>query len=162
MSERPRLATAASQRLRFLIAAAIGIITVLYALTPLVRGEAELPTGLHHLLHAAMIAGAVIVGVLLYEPDRAHTDREQPFWLAFAVAAPIGAMFLMWPSEYAFLDRHPSGHAIEHLGLVVLGFVTAYAGERYARGIGWAMSLSLLFMAMVAALGFGVSPPPST
>jgi hypothetical protein len=158
----PKAATRRRVPASKIAAVIIALVTVIYALAPLYREGEEPPTSVHHLLHAAVILGGVIVGLLLYDPARARPEREHPVWLVLAIGAPIAAMFLMWPSEYAFLDKHPGGHAIEHLGLVVLGFLTAYAGQRYARGIGWAMSLGLLFMALVAALGFGVSPPPAT
>ncbi|HXP92536.1 MAG TPA: cytochrome c [Candidatus Binatia bacterium] len=146
---------------RAMIAGVIGVLTLLFALAPLYRGEVELPTAEHHLLHAAIVTGAALSGVLAWNPAFARTSRLAPLWLLIAICAPILAMFLMWPSEYAFLDRHPGGHAIEHLGLVGLGFVTGYSGQRYAAGIGWATGAALLIMSLLAPLGYGVSPPPA-
>jgi hypothetical protein len=80
-------------------------------------------------------------------------------WLIATVFAPLAAMMLMWPSGYSWFEAHPGAHSIEHLGLVMLGFVAGYAGQRYAAGIGWATGLSLIFMALASAWGFGVAPP---
>lgn len=137
-----------------------GILAVVIALVPLARGEAEIPIGTHHLYHAAAIACAALCGVLV-APTLAATNVEHPAWLVAAIGAPLGAMLLMWPSEYAWLDRHPAGHVVEHLGLAVLGFLTTYGGQRYARGIGWAAGGLLVAMAILAAFGFGVAPPPT-
>ena len=63
----------------------------------------------------------------------------------------------MWPSEYAWYERHASGHILEHLGILGLGFITGYAGQRYAAGVGWATGLSVVFMAVASAWGFGVA-----
>lgn len=145
--------------LRAIAAAIVAVVTILFALAPLARGEVELPTAQHHLLHTAILAGAVLSGILAWNPARARASRFAPCWLLVAVLAPILAMFLMWPSDYAFLDRHPGGHAVEHLGLVLLGFLTAFAGQGYASGIGWTLGAGLLAMALLAPLGFGVSPP---
>jgi mono/diheme cytochrome c family protein len=142
------------------LAAAIGALTVLLALVPLVNGE-EVSTAQHHLMHVPLIAGGLIAGVLAWDPARTRSSQFAPLVLLIAVIAPILAMFLMWPSEYAFLDRHPGGHAIEHLGLVALAFVTAYTGQWYAAGIGWAMGAALFLMALLAPFGFGVSPGPA-
>lgn len=143
-------------------AIAIGIVAVGIALVPLVRGGEDIPTGLHHLLHAAEIAVAAACGLVAASPRATDRKPEHPMWLLAAVGAPIVAMVLMWPSRYAWLDQHPLGHAVEHLALVLLGFLSAFGGQRYARGIGWASSLVLVAMAVVAAFGFGVAPPPST
>lgn len=131
--------------------------TALFALAPLFRGSAEFPTAQHHVLHAAMIAGSVVAAVLLAQPSRA-VGASHLGWLLLAMFAPFAAMALMWPSEYAWFERHPGGHAIEHLALVLLGFLTAYAGQRYAAGVGWATGLTLIAMALASAWGFGVAP----
>ncbi|MDQ2681507.1 MAG: cytochrome c [Candidatus Eremiobacteraeota bacterium] len=139
---------------------AILALTIIAALVPLIRGSTEIPTSEHHLLHAVLIAGAVIAAILLAQPSR-DASAGHYYWLLLAILSPIAAMMLMWPSEYAWFEQHPAGHAIEHLGLIGLGFISGYAGQRYAAGVGWATGLSLLFMAVAAAWGFGVAPPPS-
>ena len=74
---------------------------------------------------------------------------------------PILAMFLMWPSEYALFERSPLLHAAQHLGLVGLGFVTGYAGQRYAAGIGIVASLSLLLIGAFGDWGISELRPPA-
>jgi mono/diheme cytochrome c family protein len=132
-------------------------VTILFALAPLYRPHVELPIREHHLLHAVVLIGAALSGLLCARVVR-HVSRIRTLWLIVAILAPMLAMLLMWPSEYSPLDKLPAAHTVEHLGLVVLGFATAFAGERYANGVGVAMSLSLWMMALLAAWGFGVSP----
>jgi mono/diheme cytochrome c family protein len=132
-------------------------VTVASAVLPPILGAGDLPTAQHHLVHSALIAGAVVAGVLFAVPSR-DTQTGYYGWLLLTTLAPIAAMLLMWPSEYAWFELHPAGHAVEHLGLVGLGFVTGYAGQRYAAGVGWASGLSLFGMAFASAWGFGVAP----
>jgi mono/diheme cytochrome c family protein len=132
-------------------------VTVALGVLPPILGARDLPTAQHHLVHSALIAGAVVAGVLFAVPSR-DTRAGHYGWLLLTTLAPIAAMLLMWPSEYAWFELHPAGHAAEHLGLVGLGFVAGYAGQRYAAGIGWASGLSLFAMAFASAWGFGVAP----
>jgi mono/diheme cytochrome c family protein len=134
------------------------VLTVLFALAPAYRGAVELPVRIHHLLHAVILIGAAISGLLIARRAPA-TFSARALWLVLSIIAPMLAMLLMWPSEYSPLEKLPAAHVLEHLGLVLLGFATAYAGQQYANGVGVAMSLSLWTMAFLAAWGFGVSPP---
>jgi mono/diheme cytochrome c family protein len=140
---------------------AIAVAAVLYAIAPLVRGPAELPIPQHHLLHALLVAASAVAGILMCQP-RARGTRSSPGWIVVAMVAPILTMMLMWPSEYSFFEQHPAGHVLEHLGLVGLAFLTGFAGERFARGVGWASGGSAFLMALLAVWGFGISPPTAT
>ncbi|HLI96879.1 MAG TPA: cytochrome c [Candidatus Baltobacteraceae bacterium] len=133
-------------------------LTVLFALAPAYRGEIEIPVRVHHLLHAVILVGAAVSGLLIARRGSAPFSARA-LWLFASIIAPMLAMLLMWPSEYSPLERLPAAHVFEHLGLLLLGFVTAYAGQQYASGVGVAMSLSLWTMAFLSAWGFGVSPP---
>lgn len=130
--------------------------TVVFALAPAYRGTVDFPIRIHHLLHAVVLIGSAIAGLLSAGSSAA---RFRILWLVASVIAPMLAMLLMWPSEYSPLDKLPAAHTAEHIGLVLLGFLTAYAGQRYAAGVGVMMSFSLWAMAFLAAWGFGVSPP---
>ena len=136
---------------------AVLIATIVFALAPLYRsGDVSIPV--HHFLHVVMLAGAALSALLFTAPEALRQGKAT--WLVAAVVTPILAMFLMWPSEYALFERSPLLHAAQHLGLVGLGFVTGYAGQRYAAGIGIVASLSLLLMGLLAIGGYGTSPPP--
>ena len=137
---------------------AILALTVLLALAPAYRGQAEIPVREHQLLHAVILVGAALSGLLLARRGAAATSARA-VWLVASIVAPMLAMLLMWPSEYSPLEKLPAAHVFEHFGLLLLGFLTAYAGQQYANGVGIAMSLSLWAMAFLAAWGFGVSPP---
>lgn len=134
------------------------VVTVIFALAPAYRPEEQIPTRIHHLLHAIVLIGAGSAGILIaYRKQAPLTTRA--VWLVVSILAPMLAMFLMWPSNYSPLDKLPAAHVFEHLGLAAFGFLTAYAGQQYANGVGTAMSLSMWMMAFLAAWGFGVSPP---
>ncbi|HEY9085871.1 MAG TPA: hypothetical protein VIN40_08080 [Candidatus Tyrphobacter sp.] len=132
------------------------IATILFALAPLYRGGPEPSTPVHHLLHALMIAGAAFSGILF---AGSHPyGRPGVLWLLLAIVAPLLAMLLMWPSEYVYFETHRYGHLAEHAGLMLCGFATGYAGQRYANGIGWAAGISVVAMAILAIWGYGVAP----
>lgn len=135
--------------------AGVGLLglTIAVALAPLLEGPIEIPTAQHHLIHAALIGASAASALLLVRP--APQPGARYGWLLLAVFTPFAAMALMWPSAYSWFEAHPGGHVVEHLGIIATAFVAAYAGERYARGIGWACALGLLFMAVSAAWGFG-------
>lgn len=137
---------------------AVLVTTIVFALAPLYRnGDFTIPV--HHLLHALMLLGGAVAALLLTTSPQPPL-RGNPFWLVIAFVTPVLSMFLMWPSDYSVFERSPMLHASEHVGLVVFGFVTAFAGRRYAPGIGIAATASLLLMALLAIGGYGVSPPP--
>ncbi|MEO6835257.1 MAG: cytochrome c [Candidatus Tumulicola sp.] len=143
---------------RSLIAAIVLFATVLFGLAPLVRPGVEIPTAQHHLLHAVMLGGAALAGILF----AGGAARERPSgagWLVVAMIAPVFAMLLMWPSEYAYFETHRFGHVLEHFGLVFFGVLTGYAGQRYANGIGWAAGISVVAMGLLSVWGYGVGPP---
>jgi len=114
----------------------------------------------HHLKHALLILGGVATALLLARATRpAAVASGPPGWLVPAVLAPLGAMALMVPTFYTYLNLHPPTHAVIHVGLAVTGFVTAWCGERYRRGMGWAAGVFLEVMAVAAAFGWGVGGP---
>ncbi len=137
---------------------AILAITIVFGLAPAYRGAADFPIRIHHLLHAVILIGAALAALLIVHRKPAPLTRRAA-WLVLSIVAPVIAMLLMWPSNYSPLDKLPAAHAFEHLALVLFGFLTAYAGQQYAYGVGTAMALSLWVMAFLAAWGFGVSPP---
>ncbi len=143
-------------RMRLAAGVVLGV-TIVAAFVPLFLGPVDLPTAQHHLLHAALIAGALIAALLFTAPSH-KTGAAHYGWLLVAILSPVAVMTLMWPSEYAWFEQHPGGHVLEHLSIIGFAFATGYAGQRYAAGIGWATGLSLLFMAIASAWGFGVAP----
>lgn len=132
--------------------------TVLYACAPLYR-EGDVSVPLHHLLHVFMLFGAALSALLLVSPPT-PPRRGRFLWLVIAVVTPAFAMFLMWPSDYSIFEHTPILHVTQHLGLVALGFLTGYAGQRYAASVGVIMSSSLWLMGLLAIGGYGTSPPP--
>lgn len=111
----------------------------------------------HHLLHAGMAVGAGMLAMALaaYLPPR---DRERSGWVLPAVLAPAIGLFLMWPSEYAYLMAHPWLHVLDHLGIALCSVLAVFSAQAYVRGLGWPMLVLLIGMDAAAAGGFGVSP----
>lgn len=140
-----------------IVATAILLAVLVFALAPLYRPDVDIPIPLHHALHAVMIAGAALAGILL-AGSSARERRSGAGWLIVAMFTPVLAMLLMWPSEYSYFELHPYGHVVEHLGLIALGFATGYSGQRYANGIGWASGIGIVSMAVLAIWGYGVAP----
>ncbi|HVS46111.1 MAG TPA: c-type cytochrome [Verrucomicrobiae bacterium] len=135
--------------------------TVAFALAPLYRSAVDIPIPLHHVIHAVMMAGAALAGIL-FAGFLARERRSGAPWLVVSMFAPVFAMLLMWPSEYSYFERHPYGHIVEHLGLIFLGFVAGYGGQRYANGIGWASGIGIVAMAVLGVWGYGVEPTTVT
>lgn len=122
---------------------------------PVITGEREPDIGKHHLDHAVLMLLGIIAGLALYAP---RNDRESAPWLWVAVLSPILAMLLMAPSLYAATDALPWLHSLMHVTFALLALLTAYGGQSYIRGVGWATSALLQTMAIVAAFGYGVAP----
>jgi hypothetical protein len=136
-----------------LIAGLIVFAAVIFVLAPVLRSGEHLATLPHHLAHAVILIGGSALGLALAKPRRQAT--EQAWWLMPTISATIGAMLLMWPSLYEFTESRPGLHALDHLAIGVVGFVAAYAGERYRVGVGWIVSGVIVLMAITAAGGFG-------
>ena len=132
------------------------LVTAMAALVPLVHPTVELPIWQHHLLHAGLLMGSALAGILVVPRTRSGSGGGA-FWLLPAILAPIVAMFAMWPSGYSYFETHPWGHIVEHFVLIALGCLSTYAAETYAFGLGWVVGGAMVFMAVAAARGFGVS-----
>jgi mono/diheme cytochrome c family protein len=135
--------------------------TIIFALAPLYRANVDIPIPLHHVLHAVMMAGAALAGIL-FAGSSARERRSGAPWLVIAMLAPVFAMILMWPSKYSYFELHPYGHVAEHLALMLMGFLAGFGGQRYANGIGWASGISIVAMGVLAIWGYGVAPGATT
>jgi len=142
---------------RSIAATILLLATIAFALAPLYRSAVDIPIPVHHVLHAVMMAGTALAGIL-FAGSLARERRSGAPWLLVAMFAPVFAMILMWPSEYSYFELHPYGHIAEHLGLIFLGFAAGYGGQRYANGIGWASGIGIVAMAVLGVWGYGVAP----
>lgn len=136
-------------------------VTIIFGLAPLVLGAEDLPTAEHHLFHAILLVGASVAGVLCVTSAR-RVGTGAVGWLLLALLSPVVVMLLMWPSEYTYFETHRFGHALEHMGIIAFGFAAGFAGQRFAAGIGWAASISVVAMALLSVWGYGVSPAATT
>jgi hypothetical protein len=139
----------------------VGAVSVAIAVTPAVMAPVTVTVPLHHIWHAGLIALGIITGLLANAGSKPSVERPAPMWIVPVVTAPMAAMYLMWPALFGYLDVHPALHGLDHLVFVGLGFITAYAGERYVRGVGWTTGILFECMALAAAGFFGVAPGAS-
>ena len=86
---------------------------------------------------------------------------ERSVWVIPAILAPILGLFLMWPSEYAYLMEHHGLHMLDHVGIIAFSWLAVFAAQAYVRGLGWPMLVLMVSMNAAAAGGFGVAPGPS-
>lgn len=140
---------------RRIVAIVATLIALVLCLMPVITGEREIAVRPHHIDHAVLMLFGVILGLALY---RRRDERETSIWIWPALLAPVVAMLLMAPSLYALVNINPWLHSLDHTVLVALGALTAYAGQRYVNGVGWATALFLESMAVTAAFGYGVAP----
>lgn len=140
---------------------AVGVLIVLDGLTAPLRTAVMTTIPVHHLLHAGMAVGAGLLAMSL-AANLPRRDQERSWWVLPAVLAPMGGLFLMWPSEYANLMKHPALHFLDHLGIAVCSLLAVFGAQAYVRGLGWPMLALLVGMDAAAAGGFGVSPGPSS
>lgn len=124
----------------------------------LLLGMTSIPT--HHLLHAIMSLGAGMLAIAL-AAMLPRQSSERGFWVVPAIVAPLLGLFLMWPSEYAYLMEHPTLHMLDHLGIIALSWLAVFAAQAYVRGLGWPMLILMVGMNATAAGGFGASARPS-
>ena len=140
------------------IAWILGVIAVLASIIPAFAGVDE-PIAIHHLDHSGLVLLGAASAFFACDRDAKGSPASGSAWLVPIVLAPIAMMFIMWPSIYDYLDAHASLHALEHLVLAALGFVTVYAGERYVRGVGVTIGVLTVVMAVLSAGGYGVIKP---
>ena len=140
------------------IAWSLAAIAVLASIIPAYLGLDE-PIAIHHLDHSGLVLLGAAAAFFASSADAKGSPAKGGGWLVPTVLAPIVMMFIMWPSVYDYLDTHASLHALEHLALAAIGFVTVYAGERYVRGVGFAVGLLTFVMAVISAGGYGVIKP---
>ncbi len=136
----------------------VGAVSLAVAITPAVMGPVTVTVSMHHIGHAIVIAFGIATGLLAAASSKPSVDRPASMWIVPVVTAPMAAMYLMWPATFSYLDAHPAAHALDHVVFVLLGFITAYAGERYVRGVGWTTGILFECMALAAAGFFGVVP----
>ena len=135
----------------------LGTLIMLHGITVVVYSRELTTIPVHHLLHAGMAVGAGMLAMVLatlLPPQK----RERTGWVLPAVLAPTVGLLLMWPSEYAYLMRHPFMHVLDHVGIAVCSVLAVFAAQAYVRGLGWPMMVLLVGMDAAAAGGFGVSP----
>lgn len=149
------------RRKTFLGMGIVGTIVMLDGVTMPLRAHEMTTIPVHHLLHAGMAIGAGLLALAL-AAKLPRQNRETTWWVVPAVLAPIIGLFLMWPSEYAYLMNHPWLHLLDHLGIALCSVLAVFAAQAYARGLGWPILALLVGMDAAAAGGFGVSPGPSS
>ncbi|MEO6981599.1 MAG: c-type cytochrome [Edaphobacter sp.] len=137
----------------------VGAVIVLGGIAATIHmGMTSIPV--HHMLHAGMTLGAGMLAIAMAAtlPSR-YSERSA--WVIWAILAPIFELFLMWPSEYAYLMEHHGLHMLDHAGIIGCSWLAVFAAQAYVRGLGWPMLVLMVLMNAAAAGGFGVAPAPS-
>lgn len=142
-----------SAAMRRILAAAVFTAAVVLSFEPVLIGGPALGTHEHHLVHAGLMLLGVIAGLLAYDGAQRPSSVA---WLWLTVLPPVAVAILMSPDLYERLDPLPLLHCLYHVALVLLAMLTAYAGQRYTRGVGWMSAIVLEFMAFASAWGYGV------
>lgn len=137
----------------------VGALLVLDGVTMPLRAHEMTTIPVHHLLHAGMAVGAGLLAMALAAKMPAR-NRETIGWVIPAVLAPAAGLFLMWPTEYAYLMDHPWLHLLDHLGIALCSVLAVFAAQAYSRGLGWPILVLLVAMDAGAASGFGISRGP--
>lgn len=135
----------------------VGAVIVAYAILVVLFTHTMVDIPEHHLLHAGLALGAGLLAMALATRLPART-QERAWWCIPAVLAPVAALFLMWPSMYAYLMTHPVLHLLDHVGIALCSVLAVFAAQAYVRGLGWLMLVVVVAMDIAAAGGFGVSP----
>jgi hypothetical protein len=145
-----------TRRKIFLGMGIVGVLLVLDGVTVPLRTREMTTIPVHHLLHAGMAIGAGLLAMAL-AVKLPRQNRETTWWVVPAALAPIVGLFLMWPSEYAYLMSHPWLHLLDHLGIALCSVLAVFAAQAYVRGLGWPMLVLLVAMDAGAAGGFGIT-----
>jgi cytochrome c oxidase subunit I len=117
--------------MQFAFTAAIAVIGLL-AFVPPVIDASETSTRYHHLDHAAQFFFGAVLALLLCSLPRVHNrlGSHPDVGLATVLAGSTAMLLLMVPSIYEPLERHSVEHALFHVGMAALGFVTGAGASR--------------------------------
>jgi cytochrome c oxidase subunit I len=133
------------------------------AFVPPVVHASESSTRLHHLDHAGQFFFGAVLAVLLASLPRVHRRLgEHPNLGLFAALAGSTAMLLlMVPRLYDPLEKNSVHHALFHVGMAALGFVTGLGASRLgpvAGRVACALGVAMTFW-FAAAMTSAKTPP---
>lgn len=137
------------------IAAAAMVVAVFSFLPPVTRA-AETSTQYHHLQHAVQYTLGVLIGLLVMAAPglwRNLGRRAADVGIVLVIAAPAVMLLMMVPSVYEPLENHPAEHALYHLGVAALGFLTGLGAGALGRVPGRIAVVLAVGMAVMYAAG---------
>ncbi|MGH2410253.1 MAG: hypothetical protein ACRDGS_07800 [Chloroflexota bacterium] len=149
----------ARQRRGMGVQAAVALLLIGVALQSSIRGLDDHNLRVHHLEHAALLAGGGLLGLLAalrVRPPGRNFSWGQRSWLRSAalgllVFEPLALMAVMIPSTSPWIEARPPVHALEHLILIGLGAALGLVGRLFSPALGWL--LVALTAGMMAVFG---------
>jgi cytochrome c oxidase subunit 1 len=138
-------------------AAAAAAVVALASFAPAVADATEGNPRFHHLAHAGQFALGALVGLTLASLpgvfDRLGFRGSDDLALVLVIAAPAGMLLAMAPRVYVPLEDHPALHALYHVGIAFLGFLTGLGCARLGRVAGRLVLITSVGMAVLFAPG---------
>jgi cytochrome c oxidase subunit 1 len=143
-----------------LAAGVAACIVALWSFFPETVDAADASTRYHHLEHAAQFLLGALVGLVLGSLPivSARLGERSSLGLAAVIAAPTVAMLVMIPRFYDPLEAHTAYHALYHIGIAALGFVTGVGATRLglvAGRVAFVLSVGMMVMFAAAMTGGG-------
>ena len=171
----------ATRRQMAVVAQAIlALILISTAVLPPLLGLLERNLQLHHLQHAALVAGGGFLGLVLVGLDHEQPAgqtfpwqrwrRLPPVAWAVLVVGPVLVMAAMIPATSPQIDDNLPLHSLVHLVFIACGVAIALAGRVFAPAVAWLVTgLTVVMMAMFGAMALphplnptiSVSGPPA-
>jgi cytochrome c oxidase subunit 1 len=152
---------------RQLMAGAVVVLAALVAFLPRVIDAADTSTRWHHLDHAAQFFLGAALGLVLASLPRIHRRLgEHPhLGLAAVLAASTAMLLLMVPRLYEPLEPHPVYHALFHIGMAGLGFVSGLGASRLgpiAGRVAFVLSVAMTLWFAAAMTSAKTTPAATT
>ena len=136
-----------------LAAALAAAVVFLAAFAPSLTDATEADPSFHHLQHAGQFLFGALLGLIVASLPRVSFPRSDATVLGLAILAPLGMLLMMAPSAYGSIDGHPALHALYHVGVAALGFLTALGCARLTRVTGGLLLITSVGMAVLFAPG---------
>jgi mono/diheme cytochrome c family protein len=154
-----------------LVAGAVLTVAGIAAFLPPVIDAADKSTRLHHVDHAGQFFFGAALGLVLASLPRVHLrlGGHPGLGLATVLAASTAMLLVMVPRLYEPLEPHAVYHALFHVGMAALGFVSGIGASRLgpvAGRFGLVLSVAMTFwfaaaMTSVKAIPAAAAKPPS-
>jgi len=151
-------------RRQLLVGAALAVAGITALLPPVVEA-AKSSTRMHHLDHAGQFFFGAALALLLASLPQVHRRLgwHPNLGLFAALAGSTAMLLLMVPRLYEPLEKNAVQHALFHVGMAALGFVTGLGASRLGPVAGrYACALAVAMTFWFAAVMTSAQAPPAT